>query len=79
MITSVDKDAEKKVTEEEIAINDQSRIIYKGDESGMLVEHEVNWTLLLQHSNRAFILSALISMSFSFSFCSKTINTTSFT
>ncbi|KAG5254529.1 titin [Salix suchowensis] len=42
VITSVDKDAEKKVTEEESAINDQSRIIYKGDESGMLVEHEVH-------------------------------------
>ncbi|KAJ6751588.1 hypothetical protein OIU85_002060 [Salix viminalis] len=42
VITSVDKDAEKKVTEEESVINDQSRIIYKGDESGMLVEHEVH-------------------------------------
>ncbi|KAJ6965699.1 titin [Populus alba x Populus x berolinensis] len=42
VITSVDEDAEKKVPEEEIAINDQSRIIYKGDESGMLVEQEVH-------------------------------------
>ena len=50
VITIVDEDAEKKVPEEESAINDQSKIIYKGDESGMLVEQEVNWTLLLQHS-----------------------------
>lgn len=42
VITSVDEDAEKKVPEEESAINDQSRIIYKGDESGMLAEQEVN-------------------------------------
>ncbi|XP_011005146.1 PREDICTED: microtubule-associated protein futsch-like [Populus euphratica] len=42
VITSVDEDAEKKVPEEESAINDQSRIIYKGDESGMLVEQEVH-------------------------------------
>ncbi|KAJ6423946.1 hypothetical protein OIU84_024841 [Salix udensis] len=42
VITSVDKDAEKKITEEESTINDQSRIIYKGDESGMLEEHEVH-------------------------------------
>ncbi|KAB5521061.1 hypothetical protein DKX38_025380 [Salix brachista] len=42
VIATVDEDAEKKVTEEESAINDQSRIIYKGDESGMLVEHEVH-------------------------------------
>ncbi|KAJ6949486.1 hypothetical protein NC651_003468 [Populus alba x Populus x berolinensis] len=44
VITSVDEDAEKKVPEEESesAINDQSKIIYKGDESGMLVEQEVH-------------------------------------
>ncbi|KAJ6775795.1 hypothetical protein OIU74_000061 [Salix koriyanagi] len=42
VITSVDKKAEKKVTEEESTIIDQPRIIYKGDESGMLVEQEVH-------------------------------------
>ncbi|XP_061973263.1 uncharacterized protein LOC133695320 isoform X4 [Populus nigra] len=41
-VITVDEDAEKKVPEEESAINDQSRIIYKGDESGMLVEQEVH-------------------------------------
>uniref|UniRef100_A0A2K2C898 Titin-like n=1 Tax=Populus trichocarpa TaxID=3694 RepID=A0A2K2C898_POPTR len=41
-VITVDEDAEKKFPEEESAINDQSRIIYKGDESGMLVEQEVH-------------------------------------
>lgn len=41
-VITVDEDAEKKFPEEESAINDQSTIIYKGDESGMLVEQEVN-------------------------------------
>ncbi|KAI5604723.1 hypothetical protein BDE02_01G307300 [Populus trichocarpa] len=41
-VITVDEDAEKKFPEEESAINDQSTIIYKGDESGMLVEQEVH-------------------------------------
>ncbi|CAK7328117.1 unnamed protein product [Dovyalis caffra] len=42
VITSVDEDTKKKAPEEESAINDQSRIIYEGDKTQMLVEQELH-------------------------------------